>query len=181
MASSASGPSGTAPQPLDASAMRRLLASMGVDDYQPRVVHQLLEFMQQYTADIFAESETLAEHAGRAGQLECEDVHLSARLRAAANQTSAPQLMEWMARSRNREPLTAPAVPNVQLPHPRLCLVEENYQLAPRTRAAVAPPAGAGGGGDAAAAARPGARPQTATARKQIAINLGSAAMDVSG
>lgn len=107
---------------------------MGVHNYEPRVIHQLLEFMQQYTADIFTDSAQLAEHAGRPGQLECEDVHLSTRLKAAAAQATAPQLMEWMAKTRNRDPLTVPAVPNVLLPDARLCLVEENYQLAPPRR-----------------------------------------------
>ena len=107
---------------------------MGVYNYEPRVIHQLLEFMQQYTADIFTDSAQLAEHAGRPGQLECEDVQLSTRLKAAAGQATAPQLMEWMAKTRNRDPLTVPAVPNVLLPDARLCLVEENYQLAPRRR-----------------------------------------------
>jgi transcription initiation factor TFIID subunit 9B len=117
--------------PLDANEVRALLRSMGIDDYEPRVLQQLLEFMQQYTAEIFADSSHYAEHAGRAGQLECEDVQLSVRLRAAMSQPTAPQLTEWMARARNREPLTAPTVPNVQLPNPKLCLVEENWQLAP--------------------------------------------------
>ena len=107
---------------------------MGVDNYEPRVLHQLMEYMHSYCVEIFADSSLYAEHAGRPGQLECEDVHLSTRLKAAAAQATAPQLMEWLAKTRNRDPLTVPAVPNVLLPDARLCLVEENYQLAPPRR-----------------------------------------------
>ena len=134
--------------PLDAEAMRTLLRSMGVDKYEPRVLHQLLEFMQSYTTEIFEDSALYAEHAGRAGQIECEDVWLSARLKAAAAQQHAPQLMEQMARAVNKKPLGKPTVPNIQLPNPKLCLVEENWQLAPPPRP---PPAGAGGAAGAAA------------------------------
>ena len=72
---------------------------------------------------------------------------LAARLKAAASQPHAPQLMEWMARARNRAEIKPPTVPSIQLPNPRLCLVEENYQLDPPrpptpdpAEAAAAPP-----------------------------------------
>ena len=111
--------------------MRRLLREMGVEEYEPRVLHQLLEYSHAYCTDIFTDAAHYAEHASRPGQLECEDVQLSSRLNAAASQTAAPQLIEWMARIRNREPLAPPTVPTIQMPNPRLCLVEENWQLEP--------------------------------------------------
>ena len=110
-------------------AMKELLRSMGVEEYDQRVLHQLLEYTHGYCTDIFTDAAHYAEHASRPGQLECEDVELSARLKASAHQTAAPQLIEWMARIRNREPLAPPTVPNIQMPNPRLCLVEENWQL----------------------------------------------------
>ena len=123
----------SASAPLDANAMRTLLKSMGVHDFEPRVLHQLLEYAQSYCADIFADSALYAEHAGRPGCLESEDVQLSVRLKAAASQLHSPLLIEQLAKVRNHKGLSTPMVANVQLPNPKLCLVEENWQLAPRS------------------------------------------------
>ena len=117
--------------PIDAAALRRLLDSMGVESYEPRVLHQLLEYMQTYLTEVFKDGEHYAEHAGRPGQIECEDVQLAARLKAASTRTHNPRLMDWMARDRNRTKLVAPPSDKISLPNPRLCVVEENYQLQP--------------------------------------------------
>ena len=120
------------------ASVRELLDSMGVEAYEPRVLHQLLEYMQQYSSEIFADAVLYAEHAGRK-RIESEDVLLSARLKAAATQVHAPQLMEWMARQRNRNDLQPLTTPNIQLPNLKHCLVEENYQFAPPPRPTAAP------------------------------------------
>ena len=115
----------------DLRAMQALLRSMGVEAYEPRVLHQLLEYTQTYCTEVLADAALYAEHAQRAGKLECEDVHLSARLRAQANQAHPPQLMLAMANEVNRKPLQGIKVPNIQVPFPNWCIVEENWQLAP--------------------------------------------------
>ena len=159
-AAMSSGPSvaSSASTPNDAEAMRALLRSMGVEHYEPRVLHQLLEYMQSYCTEIFADSALYAEHAGRPGQLECEDVQLSARLKALASQPHAPLLMEQMARIRNQKQIPPLTVPNIQLPNPKLCLVEENWQLEPRQTEQ--PVVDEGGSGDAStfSSARRGGR-----------------------
>ena len=104
---------------------------MGVESYEPRVLHQLLEYMQTYLTEVFKDGEHYAEHAGRPGQIECEDVQLAARLKAASTRTHNPRLMDWMARDRNRTKLVPPPSDKISLPNPRLCIVEENYQLQP--------------------------------------------------
>lgn len=153
---SAAAPEAVGEQSSPDAKMRALLASMGVDVYEPRVLHQLLEYMHLYVTEVFADAAHYAQHAGRTGQLECEDVQLAARLKgAAAQQASAPQLLDWIASARNREALTAPSVPNVQLPNPRLCLVQENWQLEPAD------------GGQRAAAVAPAAPPRPTTAQQQ--------------
>ena len=43
-------------QPDSANKLRKLLESMGVHSFEPRVVHQLLEFQQTYLTEIFADS-----------------------------------------------------------------------------------------------------------------------------
>ena len=74
--------------PNSVAGMRALLHSMGVEHYEPRVLHQLLEYSQQYSTEIFADAALYAEQAGRTS-LECEDVQLSARLKASATQPHA--------------------------------------------------------------------------------------------
>ena len=141
--------------PLDASSMRALLSSMGVDDYEPRVLHQLLEHMQRYAVEVFKDAEQYAEHAGRPGQLECEDVQLAARLNAAARQTCTPQFHDILARKRNEVPIKDPKnASNLQLPPERLCLTQENWNLhPPRPTAEAAPDASAFAGAAASAQA----------------------------
>ena len=151
--------------------MRALLESMGVDDYEPRVLHQLLEFVERYCTDIFADSAQYAEHAGRSGRVQSEDVQLSSRLRASASQPQASQFMTFMAQTRNRERLEKLHVPNIQLPNPELCLVKQNWQY-------VVTPTQAPTSTSADAPAAQQERPST---KKQIPIHLKSSGvpMDV--
>lgn len=46
-----------AQQPSDASNIRALLSSMGAEDYEPRVVNQLLDFMYKYVTDTLLDAE----------------------------------------------------------------------------------------------------------------------------
>eukprot|EP01083_Nonionella_stella_P025847 71176_1 len=46
-------------------AIERVLKSMDVENYEPRVVNQLLEFMCRYTDQILVDAQDYAEHAGK--------------------------------------------------------------------------------------------------------------------
>lgn len=103
---------------------------MGVDDYEPRVLHQLLEFMHRYCTEVLEDGMVFCERAGRSReQLECEDVQLAVRWKAASSQTTAPHLTEYLAKARNREPLRVPEKPGLQLPMEAACLLRTNFQL----------------------------------------------------
>lgn len=79
---------------------------------------------------VFRDGADYALHAGRPGQLECEDVYLAIKLKAAASQPPSVSFIDWMASETNRQPLPAAAeVPGVQLPLQKLCLLTPNYQL----------------------------------------------------
>ena len=163
------------PSPEAASRVRELLTSMGVHDYEPRVLHQLLEFQQAYLAEVFDDSSQYAEHAGRPGQLECEDVQLAARLRASASQLAAPKLLDYMAAERNKATIKAPPVPGIQLPEESLCLVEANWQVMPRAPPPTAAPPPPTTGSARPAAAHPGlGRPSSKSSTKRVTINLQS-------
>ena len=62
--------------PIDGQNMIRLLESMGVERYEPRVVNQLLEFAHKYCTDILNDGHSYAQHAGR-DAVDLSDVRLA--------------------------------------------------------------------------------------------------------
>ena len=52
-----------------------------VHDAQPGVLHQLLEFSHRYTAQVLSDALVYAEHAGRPGKVEMDDVVLGVQAR----------------------------------------------------------------------------------------------------
>lgn len=55
----------TAAVPLDARTLASILSSMGIDDYDDRVIHQLLELLYRYMAEVLTDARDVAEHARR--------------------------------------------------------------------------------------------------------------------
>lgn len=62
--------------PRDAKIVKILLKSMGVDDYEPGVIHQFLELWYRYVVDILTDSQVYAEHAGKSA-IDSDDVKLA--------------------------------------------------------------------------------------------------------
>lgn len=127
----------SAARPRDAATVERILNSMGVGDYEPGVLHQLLAFMHAHCADVFSDGATYAAHAGRE-HIECEDVRLVCRLKSAEAQITSAPFLDWLSRERNRQPI--PAAPTstsgIQLPLQKHCLLTANYDLVARPAAA---------------------------------------------
>jgi transcription initiation factor TFIID subunit 9B len=68
--------------PSTARAIALLLASApSVQDAQPGVLHQLLEFSHRYTTQVLDDARVYAEHAGRTGKIEMDDVVLAIQAR----------------------------------------------------------------------------------------------------
>ncbi|KZT12888.1 transcription factor TAFII-31, partial [Laetiporus sulphureus 93-53] len=68
--------------PPTARAIALLLASTPtVQDAQPGVLHQLLEFSHRYTTQVLSDALVYAEHAGRSGKVEMDDVTLAVQAR----------------------------------------------------------------------------------------------------
>jgi transcription initiation factor TFIID subunit 9B len=68
--------------PPAARAIALLLASTPtVQDAQPGVLHQLLEFSHRYTTQVLADALVYAEHSGRPNKVEMEDVTLAVQAR----------------------------------------------------------------------------------------------------
>lgn len=104
----ATGPAPIVEEPQDALMIRKLLSSMGVEDYEPRVVHQLLDFMYAHVSGVLQDAEAYSERAGATrGQVEVEDAMIAIQARAAFSFVQPPpqHVLAGMAAKRNARPL----------------------------------------------------------------------------
>ncbi|KNA02936.1 hypothetical protein SOVF_213880, partial [Spinacia oleracea] len=62
--------------PRDAKIVKSLLKSMGVEEHEPRVVHQFLELWYRYVVDVLTDAQGYSEHAGK-GTIDCDDIKLA--------------------------------------------------------------------------------------------------------
>ena len=68
--------------PSTARGIALLLSSApAVQDSQPGVLHQLLEFSHRYTSQVLTDASIYAEHAGKGGKIDQEDVTLAVQAR----------------------------------------------------------------------------------------------------
>jgi transcription initiation factor TFIID subunit 9B len=51
--------------PMDAKIVKTILKSMGVQQYEPRVVHQFLELCHRYVVDVLSDAQLYSEHASK--------------------------------------------------------------------------------------------------------------------
>ncbi|KAG6378878.1 transcription initiation factor IID, 31kD subunit-domain-containing protein [Boletus reticuloceps] len=123
--------------PPTARAIALFLASTPtVQDAQPGVLHQLLEFAHRYTTQVLSDAQVYAEHAGRSGvsKIEMDDLVLAVQARVGwefGGRVPKEYLMS-LASQTNATPL--PAVPEafgVRLPLSSETLTSVNFDLVP--------------------------------------------------
>ncbi|KAG9317618.1 transcription initiation factor IID, 31kD subunit-domain-containing protein [Chiua virens] len=131
----AQAPSETLPP--TARAIALLLASTPtVQDAQPGVLHQLLEFAHRYTTQVLSDAQVYAEHAGRPGvsKIEMDDIILAIQARVGwefGGRVPKEYLLS-LASQTNATPLPAvPEVFGVRLPPPQETLTSINFDLVP--------------------------------------------------
>ncbi|KAK4373544.1 hypothetical protein RND71_008928 [Anisodus tanguticus] len=118
--------------PRDAKIVKTLLKSMGVDDYEPRVVHQFLELWYRYVVDVLSDAQVYSEHAGKAS-IDSDDIKLAiqSKVNFSFSQPPPREVLLELARNRNKIPLPKSiAGPGVPLPPEQDTLINPNYQLA---------------------------------------------------
>ncbi|XP_013855841.1 transcription initiation factor TFIID subunit 9 [Austrofundulus limnaeus] len=117
--------------PKDAQVMIQILKDMGVTEYEPRVINQMLEFTYRYVTTIIEDAKIYATHAKKSS-VDTDDIKLAIQCRMDQSFTSPPPrdfLLE-VARQKNQTPLplikpyTGP-----RLPPDRYCLTAPNYRL----------------------------------------------------
>merc|ERR1711974_558201 len=122
---------------------------MGINDFEPRVINQMLEFSYRYVTGILEDARVYSSHA-RKKTLDTEDVKLAVQLAAEQGFTSPPprEALLELARAKNATqlPLIQPKA-GVRLPPDRHCLTATNYKLKTRQRPSGFDYGGGGGGG----------------------------------
>ncbi|XP_075958892.1 transcription initiation factor TFIID subunit 9 [Anarhichas minor] len=117
--------------PKDAQVMIQILKDMGITEYEPRVINQMLEFTYRYVTSIIEDAKIYATHAKKSS-VDADDIKLAIQCRMDQSFTSPPPrdfLLE-VARQKNLTPLplikpyTGP-----RLPPDRYCLTAPNYRL----------------------------------------------------
>ncbi|KAG5635778.1 hypothetical protein H0H81_010138 [Sphagnurus paluster] len=125
--------------PPTARAIALLVSSTpSVQDAQPGVLHQLLEFSHRYTTQVLTDASVYAEHGGRAGKVEIDDVVLAVQARVGwefggrVPKEVCFAILVFSSTQVNATPLPAvPEVFGVRLPQASDCLTAIDFDLVP--------------------------------------------------
>ncbi|KAI6658530.1 Transcription initiation factor TFIID subunit 9B-like [Oopsacas minuta] len=125
-------------EPRDMSVMRSILKEMGVTDYEPAVLHQLMEFTYKYITGVLEDAKVYSEHASK-DEIDLRDVKLALEMRLNHCYTLPPprEFLLEIARDKNSTPM--PLINErfgIRLPPDRFCLTATNLQLVKKDRPA---------------------------------------------
>ncbi|XP_037796187.1 transcription initiation factor TFIID subunit 9-like [Penaeus monodon] len=121
--------------PKEAQVMSAILKDMGITDYEPGVINQMLEFTYRYVSQILDDARVYANYAKKIKTIELDDVKLAVHMQMEKSFTTPPprDLLLDLARTRNANPL--PAIKanqhGIRLPPDRYCLSACNYRIKP--------------------------------------------------
>lgn len=123
--------------PSDALMVTQVLESMGIKEYEPTVVHQLLEFMYRNVAEVLQVAEAFQERAGLSQKgIGLEDVMLAIQAKAITSFVTPPSQDTLQALADRRNKMALPALDKqkfgFRLPPPEDCLIAPNFQFHPR-------------------------------------------------
>ncbi|CAG0914891.1 unnamed protein product [Notodromas monacha] len=117
--------------PKDGLIVMTMLKEAGVQEYEPRVVNQLLEFVYKYTTDVLEDARLYSHHA-RKKAVDAEDVKLALRMYLSNTFVCPPpkELLVELSKVRNATPL-ANMKPHCgpRLPPDRYCQFASNYRM----------------------------------------------------
>uniref|UniRef100_F6VW37 TATA-box binding protein associated factor 9b n=2 Tax=Monodelphis domestica TaxID=13616 RepID=F6VW37_MONDO len=122
--------------------MAQILKDMGITDYEPKVINQMLEFAFRYVTTILDDAKIYSSHAKKA-TVDADDVRLAIQCRSDQSFTSPPprDFLLDIARQKNQTPLPLiKPYSGLRLPPDRYCLTAPNYRLKPLPKKGPAPP-----------------------------------------
>lgn len=115
----------------DAQVIDAILKEMSIVEYEPRVVHQLMEFTNRYVTSILQEAQILSTYAKKES-IDQDDVQLAVSMQTDKTVTSPPpkELLLEVAREKNNQPLP-PIKPHngLRIPFDRYTLIGTNFKL----------------------------------------------------
>ncbi|CAH3163807.1 unnamed protein product [Porites lobata] len=117
--------------PKDALVMAAILKEMGISEYDPRVINQMLEYTYRYITTVLEDALVYCKHAGKK-ELDADDVQLAIQSRLDHSYTNPPprEFLIEIARQKNRLPLPQiQAKSGLRLPPDRYCLTSTNYKV----------------------------------------------------
>uniref|UniRef100_A0A8D2FXV9 Uncharacterized protein n=1 Tax=Theropithecus gelada TaxID=9565 RepID=A0A8D2FXV9_THEGE len=117
--------------PNDAQKMAQILKDMGITEYEPRGINQMMEFAFRYVTTIPDDVNIYSSHAKKA-TVDADDVQLAIQCRADQSFTSPPprDFLLDITRQINQTPLPLiKAYSGPRLPPDRCCLTAPNYRL----------------------------------------------------
>ncbi|XP_023935563.2 transcription initiation factor TFIID subunit 9 [Bicyclus anynana] len=128
--------------PKDAQVIMSIMKEVGIADYEPRVVNQLLEFTYRYVTSILDDARVFANHSKKKA-IDLDDVRLAVQVQVDKSFTNPPprEVLLEVARVKNVTPL--PLIKphcGLRLPPDRYCLSSCNYRLKPATKKVVPKP-----------------------------------------
>ncbi|XP_003390025.1 PREDICTED: transcription initiation factor TFIID subunit 9B-like [Amphimedon queenslandica] len=115
----------------DGAVMEGILKEMGVTEYEPNVVHQMMELSYRYIVNVLEDAKLYSEYANKT-EIDESDVRLAIQNRLDHSFTAPPprEFLIEVARQKNATPL--PLIPEKfgpRLPPERYCLTAQNYKL----------------------------------------------------
>ncbi|XP_058804598.1 transcription initiation factor TFIID subunit 9-like [Phymastichus coffea] len=117
--------------PKDAQVIVSIMKDMGVTDYEPKVINQLLEFTYRYVTCVLDDSKIYANHS-RKKFVDLDDVRLAIKMQLEKSFTNPPprEVLLEVAKTKNNVPLpfVKPSY-GLRLPPDRYCLNGANYKL----------------------------------------------------
>jgi len=113
--------------------MSAILKDMGIEEFEPRVVSQLMEFSYRFVSNVLDDAKAVSTHANpKKKVVDVDDVKLAVEMYCEQNLTNPPsrEILLDMARKKNAQPLPVPRpAPGVRLPPERQCITACNYRL----------------------------------------------------
>jgi len=123
--------------PKDAQVMISILKDVGVTDYEPKVIDQMLDFAYKYVTNVLEDAKSYSSHAKKR-TIDNEDIKLAIELQCDKSFTSPPprELLMEIARSKNSQQL--PLIKSTtcaRLPPDRYTLTSTNFRCKTKTKA----------------------------------------------
>ncbi|XP_076946322.1 transcription initiation factor TFIID subunit 9-like [Bidens hawaiensis] len=114
--------------PRDAKTIIAMLKSLGVESYEPRVIHQFLEIYYRSAVDLITDAQTYSDHAGKA-HIDNDDVMLAIESKNCFSSTHPPQPEVKDVMKVNSQPIPMPPVCGPSLPPEWDMLIGSNYRI----------------------------------------------------